>query len=161
MHFKTIRSIVCAATIVIVGACSTNKGKVTRDISCKYPSDLTTLSGSYSSENIGINSNGKHRGTSKLMIKVDTDGVITGERSWESTIHSGHTNDGKATKSDTEQIIGIIDPYSCRIGMAEFNDSGNYTGQLLNDGSIELLLIQAGKRPVVIRNHYKKIELNG
>lgn len=147
-------SIVCAATVV--SGCSTNKDRVARDAPCKPLSDLTTLSGSYSSENIGINSNGKHQGTSKLMIEVDTDGVITGERSWESTIHSGHTKDGQITKSDSEKIIGVIDPYSCQIGMAEFEESGNYNGRLLNDGSIELVLVQSGERPVVIRNHYKK-----
>ena len=58
--------------------------------------------GSYSSENIGINSNGKHLGESELSITVDADGVFSGERSWSSDRHSGHSKDGTITKGDKE-----------------------------------------------------------
>ena len=61
---------------------------------CVPPQDLTTLSGTYQAKNIGINSNGKHEGTSTLSLRVDADGVITAVRSWASTTDFGHTENG-------------------------------------------------------------------
>ena len=125
-------------------------------ISCKPPTNLSELSGLYSAKNIGINSIGKHIGTSTLSINVDVDGVINGTRSWESQAHSGHTDDGRLTKSHVEKIIGVVDPFDCEIGLAEYDEPGTYRGRLLPDGAIDIILVQSGTHPVVIRNHYKK-----
>ena len=154
MDSKTIASLLC--TFVLASACSINSTPESKTASCQLPSDLSTLTGSYSSENIGINSNGKHLGDSKLSITVDADGVFSGERSWSSERHSGHSKNGAITKGDTEKIIGVINPKNCQIGIAEFGESGHYNGQLLFDGSIDLILVQSGDKPVVMRNRYQK-----
>lgn len=139
-----------------VSACSLQKDQTLRDISCKPPTNLSEISGLYSAKNIGINSIGKHIGISTLSIEVDNDGVISGTRSWESATNPGHTEDGKLTKAQAERIIGVVDPFDCEIGLAEYNEPGSYRGRLMQDGSIDIILIQSGKRPVAIRNHYKK-----
>lgn len=60
----------------------------------------------------------------------------------------------KIIQSYSEKIIGIIDPYSCRVSMA-IDKSDNYPGRLSNHDSIELILVQSGEHPVVISNHDK------
>ena len=95
-------------------------------------------------------------GLSTLSIEVDNDGVISGTRSWESATNPGHTEDGKLTKAHDEKVIGVLDPFDCEIGLAEYNELGIYRGRLMPDGSIDIILIESGKRPVAIRNHYKK-----
>jgi len=154
MESKTIISLLC--TCALASACSIKTTRERVSTSCQPPSDLSTLTGSYSSENIGINSNGKHLGESELSITVDADGVFSGERSWSSDRHSGHSKDGTIIKGDKEKVIGVIDPNDCQIGIAEFGESGNYNGRLLPDGSIDLILIQSGAKPVVMRNLYQK-----
>ena len=139
-----------------VSACTLQKDQSLRNISCKPPKNLSEISGLYSAENIGINSIGKHIGISTLSIEVDNDGVISGTRSWESATDSGHTEDGKLTKAHVEKVIGVVDPFDCEIGLADINEPGSYRGRLMQDGSIDIILIQSGKRPVAIRNHYKK-----
>jgi len=42
--------------------------------------------------------------------------------------------------------------------LAEYGESGTYRGRLLPDGSIDLVLVESGGLPVVIRNHYVKQE---
>ena len=140
-----------------VSACGVQKDQAPRDTSCKPPADLSEISGQYSAVNIGINSIGKHVGVSKLSIDVDNDGVISGTRSWESKTNAGHKEDGTLTKSHVEEIIGVVDPFDCEIGLAEYDEDGSYRGRLMPDGSIDIILVQSGKRPVAVRNHYKRI----
>ena len=154
MKSETIASLVCICALA--SACSIKTTQGSETASCQPPADLSTLSGSYSSKNIGINSKGKHLGDSELSITVDADGVFSGERSWSSERHSGHSMDGTLTKGDTEKIIGVIDPNDCQIGIAEFGESGHYNGRLQPDGSIDLILVQSGTKPVVMRNQYQK-----
>ena len=150
------RILCCLLLAASVSACGIQNHKKPGGISCNPPTNLSELSGLYSAKNIGINSIGKHIGTSTLSINVDVDGVINGTRSWESQTHSGHTDDGRLTKSQVEKIIGVIDPFDCEIGLAEYDEPGTYRGRLLPDGSIDIILVQSGKQPVAIRNHYKK-----
>jgi hypothetical protein len=124
--------------------------------SCKPPSDLRSISGNYTSENIGINQLGKHIGTSTLSINVDSDGVIRGERGWSSESHKGHKADGTPTGSEKETVLGVIDPQDCEIGLAEKGETGIYRGRLLQDGSIDLILIASGDYPLAIRNRYTR-----
>ena len=153
---RSMRTIYWLLLAGSVSACGIEKHQTIADISCKPPINLSELSGIYSAQNIGINSIGKHVGTSMLSINVDNDGVITGTRSWESPTHSGHTDDGKVTKAHAEKIIGVVDPFDCEIGLAEYDEPGIYRGRLLPDGSIDMILLQSGNKPVAIRNHYKK-----
>ena len=125
-------------------------------MACDLPEDLQSLSGTYAAENIGINKLGKHIGITTLSITVDSDGVITGSRSWSSSSHQGHTKDGTTTNGDTEAVIGVIHPQTCEIGLAESGETGTYSGRYRVDGTIELLLIQSGEAPVVIRNTYRR-----
>ena len=123
---------------------------------CELPEDLRTISGTYTAENIGINKLGKHIGTTTLTITVDSDGVIEGSRSWRSSSHQGHTEHGETTSGDTESVIGVIHPETCDIGLAEFGETGTYRGQYLNNGAIDLLLIESGKAPLALRNTYRR-----
>ncbi len=152
---RNLRKPICLLICITASACGT---KAMRDTRCVPPTDLTTLSGTYQAKNIGINSLGKHEGTSKLSIVVDADGIISGKRSWESSAHFGHEEDGSVANGDTEKVIGILDPLDCEIGLAEYGESGTYRGRLLPDGSIDLVLVESGALPVVIRNHYVKQE---
>lgn len=123
---------------------------------CQPSGDLATLSGTYAARDIGINSRGKHSGSSTLSLAVDRDGVITAERRWTSAVHSGHTRDGAETRSDSERLIGIVDRHDCTISLVETAENGHYQGRLLADGSINLMLLQPGGRPVVILNRYQR-----
>ena len=53
-------------------------------------------------------------------------------------------------------MIGVIHPQTCEIGLAESGETGTYSGRDRVDGTIELLLIQSGEAPVVIRNTYRR-----
>lgn len=155
---KSTRFVCILVCLTAISACNTKSAKTSRDTNCVLPANLSKLSGTYQAKNIGINKLGKHEGTTQLSIMVDKDGVINGKRSWESTTHSGHEQDGSVTNGDTEKVIGVLDPFDCEIGLAEYGESGTYRGRLLPDGSIDLVLIESGEFPVVIRNHYIKID---
>ena len=150
------KTLLLLAVAVALGACNTNPSGQQLNSSCQPPSDLSSLSGTYTAENIGINKSGKHSGTSTLSIAVDRDGVISGERTWSSKTHQGYTIDGTATNSDKEPVIGVIDPADCEIGLAEKGETGSYRGRLLSDGSIDLILIDSGDAPLAIRNRYER-----
>ena len=143
--------------IAVITLSAGGQGQTKRSSSvCELPNDLQSLSGTYTADNIGINKLGKHIGTTTLTISVDSDGVIEGSRSWTSASHRGHTKDGVTTSGDTETVIGVINPQTCEIGLAEFGESGTYRGRHLANGTIDLLLIQSGDAPVAIRNTYRR-----
>ena len=90
-----------------------------------------------------------------LKLTVDSDGHIQGQKSW--GLEEGHgyrASDGALTKSDTEDVIGIIQ--NCEIALAENLENGMHRGKLLADGSIQLIMIQPGSKPVVIFEDLKR-----
>ena len=143
--------------IAVITLSAGGQGQTKRSSSvCELPNDLQSLSGTYTADNIGINKLGKHIGTTTLTITVDSDGVIEGSRSWRSSSHQGHTEHGETTSGDTESVIGVIHPETCDIGLAEFGETGTYRGRYLNNGAIDLLLIESGKAPLALRNTYRR-----
>ena len=145
-------SLIAAITLIGCGKGAQNPSA----LGCELPEKLQALSGTYADKDIGINKLGKHIGNSTLTITVDNDGVIEGSLRWSSSSHQGHTKEGELTSSDTENVIGLIHPQTCEIGLAEYGETGSYRGRYRADGAIELLLIQSGEAPVVIRNTYRR-----
>ena len=86
---------------------------------------------------------------------MDSDGIIEGSRSWRSASHQEHTKDGVTTSVNNETVIGVIHPQTCEIGLAEVGETGSYHGRYLDNGTIELLLVESGNTALAIRNTYR------
>ena len=143
-----IKGFIIFPFLLAVTACAGNNDSAMKDISCNPPQDLSELSGKYISKMTAISEHGKKMGDSTIDIKVDKDGVIAGSYSWETSEGHGNDSTGEKVQTDSEKIIGVIDPRDCEVGLAETSESGSFRGRLLSDGKIELILIEPGEHPV-------------
>lgn len=150
-----IKVLLLVLPLLCVG-CTYFQNSYDKLVRCRPPANLKSLSGTYSAKNIGINKYGKHVGTTTLIIDVDEDGVITGQRSWSSDDHRGHDASGQPVSRDQERLIGVFDSNDCEFGFADEKEHSIYRGRLLADGSIDLILIASGSRPLALINHYQR-----
>ena len=151
------KSFVMPVVVAALAACSSGNQVRSDGPLCSAPSDLTQLSGSYIGEGKGVNRLGSTIGSSKLDLKFDKNGVISGWRSWRSLNSYGFTKDGVKTREDRERVVGVIDAGSCQIGLAETVERGAFRGRLVSGGVIQLMLIESGDQYVVKSERYNKV----
>ena len=153
-----MRATLAVSTLLFaVSGCGMVMSNQSQTMTCDQPEDLSTLSGTYkSSEKLTINQLGPVDSTETWSLKFDKQGYITGEKGWESTKYFGHNAAGAKVQSDSEKIIGLVK--DCKIAVVETKENGMAHGELMNDQSITISMLQSGEKPVVTMMKLVKFE---
>ena len=120
---------------------------------CRSGSSASDFTGAWSGKASVINSSGSGEASHDWDLVADPTGRMTGNVSYripgEQTL-TGTDAEGKTVRSDSEQVIGMIDYDTGTFIMVETDELGTIFGELLDDGRIRIMQSQPGPQPVVV-----------
>ncbi|MCP3952945.1 MAG: hypothetical protein GY697_12125 [Desulfobacterales bacterium] len=104
-------------------------------------------------ENDGISYKGKAEGGGDtrlvLNIKEQHGRLFKGTFSWLLSENNDHLHDGtKYTHKSTEDIIGVIGYDGTTLTIAEHPDTGYQFGKLIDENTLELVLVESGPHAI-------------
>ena len=112
------------------------------------------FTGAWTGQATTINASGSGESSQYWDLVADPSGRMTGNASYkisQDQAFTGTNAEGKTVKSDTEQVIGIIDYDTGKFVLVETVENGTVHGELLPDGRIKIVRSQPGPDPAVIR----------
>ena len=121
---------------------------------CHNQPSAADFTGAWTGQAATINASGSGESSQYWDLVADPSGRMTGNASYkisEDQAFTGTNAEGKTVKTDTEQVIGMIDYETGKFIMVETEENGTIYGELLSDGRIKIIRSQPGPNPVVIR----------
>ena len=106
------------------------------------------VTGTWRGPSHSINSRGKNQTHKVIVLTVDEDGLVEGTSGWELIDGPGGHNGTATSTGDTDQIIGVYDADSGRLHLVEMEEHGHLRGRIIDTTHIEMVLVQAGEKPV-------------
>ena len=119
---------------------------------CHNQPSAADFTGAWTGKAAAINASGSGESSQFWDLVADPSGRMTGNASYkisEDLAFTGTNADGKTVKSDSEQVIGMIDYDTGKFIMVETVENGTVYGELLSDGRIKIIRSQPGPNPVV------------
>ena len=123
-------------------------------VGCHSQPDAADFTGAWTGQATSINASGSGETSQYWDLVADPSGRMTGTATYRISSDQAFTGtnaSGKMVKSDSEQVIGMIDFDTGEFIMVETVENGTVHGELLSDGRIKLIRSQPGPNPVVIR----------
>lgn len=125
---------------------------------CQQSYSQEHLVGTWKGSGHTINSSGQSHTSKYLVLDVNDVGLVEGVSGW-SLLEGpgGHVGDASADRSE-ERIIGTFVPSTGEVHLVETEENGYLHGTLLDEGRLQMVLVQPGKKPVASNFILVKVE---